>query len=144
MTTIQMKTKHAIEHIKQGKSVQDVILTDLEEVKLGFRDALLLTEHGFVVPSGNIAYQESDVEYDPDFDEVEWEGNYRSLSDLLVEEGAAAYKADEIQSGALTIKIAVADQEVRQWIEQNRPKLNELVEKLVVDLYHTDQMLHSK
>lgn len=82
--------------------------------------------------------------YDPDFDEVEWEGNYRSLSDLLVEEGAAAYKADEIQSGVLTIKIAVADQEVMQWIEQNRPKLNELVEKLVVDLYHTDQMLHSK
>ncbi|MFZ2898938.1 MAG: hypothetical protein WA004_09965 [Saprospiraceae bacterium] len=35
-------------------------------------DALLLAENGIVVPDGNIVYDDSDIQYDPDFDDVEW------------------------------------------------------------------------
>jgi hypothetical protein len=45
-----MKTTEALYLLHQGQRVEDVILLDLETQKLGFRDALLLTENGFVVP----------------------------------------------------------------------------------------------
>lgn len=48
-----MKTTEALNLLHQGHYVEDVVLLDLETQKLGFRDALLLTENGFVVPAGN-------------------------------------------------------------------------------------------
>lgn len=81
-----IKTTDALDLLHQGQRVEDVVLLDLETQKLGFRDALLLTENGFVVPAGNIVYQDSDVQYDPDFDDTTWKGEYGKLSDFLAVE----------------------------------------------------------
>jgi len=35
-------------------------------------DALLLAENGVVIPEQNIYYDDRDIAYDPDFDDVEW------------------------------------------------------------------------
>lgn len=78
-----IKTTDALDLLHQGQRVEDVVLLDLETQKLGFRDALLLTENGFVVPAGNIVYQDSDIQYDPDFDDITWKGEYGKLSDFL-------------------------------------------------------------
>jgi len=40
-----MTTTEALDLLHQGQSLEDVVLLDLETQKLGFRDALLLTEH---------------------------------------------------------------------------------------------------
>lgn len=82
-----MTTTEALDLIHQGQSVEDVVLLDLETQKLGFRDALLLTENGFVVPAENIVYQDSDIQDDPDFDDITWSGEYGKLSDLLTANG---------------------------------------------------------
>jgi len=82
-----MTTTEALDLLQQGQSVEDVVLLDLETQKLGFRDALLLTENGFVVPAGNIVYQDSDIQYDPDFDDTTWNGEYGKLSDFLAANG---------------------------------------------------------
>ena len=78
-----MTTTEALDLLHQGQSVEDVVLLDLETQKLGFRDALLLTENGFVVPEENIVYQDSDIQDDPDFDDTTWNGEYGKLSDFL-------------------------------------------------------------
>jgi hypothetical protein len=84
-----MKTAEVLDLIKKGASVEDIVLSDLAEKRLGFRDALLLVEHGFLVSKENLLYKDSDITYDADFDEVEWEGKYTGLKDLLASKGIA-------------------------------------------------------
>jgi len=136
---IAMRTDEVIDLIKQGSSIDDIVISDIEEKKLNFRDAILLVEHGFLIPKGNIVYSDSDIEYDPEFDEVNWQENYGDLSDLLKSEDLLEKDTDTI-----TIELTVEDKAVKEWLEQNTSKLKEIVNKLVVDLYHTDQRLHSK
>lgn len=90
-----MTTTEALDLLHQGQSLEDVVLLDLETQKLGFRDALLLTESGFVVPAENIVYQDSDIQDDPDFDETIWNGEYGKLSDFLAANGLVPESTQE-------------------------------------------------
>lgn len=135
-----MKTDEVINLIKQGLPVDDIVLLDIEEKRLNFRDSLLLIESGFLLTEKNLLYQDTDVVYDAEFDEVNWEGNYTSLQDLLLSKGVTENENDEI----VTIELAIKDQAVKDWVVKNTGKMKDIVNKLVIDLYHTDQILHSK
>jgi len=134
-----MTAREVIEQIKKGKSADNLVITDLETTKIPFRDAVLLTEHGFHIPAGNIAYNDEDIASDSDFDEVEWTGKFRGLSDVLEEEGVYASESESI-----TIELSLEDEQVKAWLLENGSKLKDLMSKLVVDLYYTEQILHSK
>jgi hypothetical protein len=82
-----LKTTEALDLLHQGQSLEDVELLDLETQELGFRDALLLTENGFVVPAENIVYQDSDIQDDPDFEYTTGTGEYGKSSDFLAANG---------------------------------------------------------
>ena len=135
-----MKTAEVIDLIKQGSSVEDIVLLDIKEKRLNFRDALLLVENGFLVSKENMLYKDSDVSYDAEFDEIEWEGNYTSLKKLLLSKDVTEDRKEEV----ITIELSIEDKAVKEWLSQNTGKLKDIVNKLVVDLYHTDQILHSK
>jgi hypothetical protein len=90
-----LKTTEALDLLHQGQSLEDVELLDLETQELGFRDALLLTENGFVVPAENIVYQDSDIQDDPDFDDSTWNGEYGKLSDFLAANGLVPESTQE-------------------------------------------------
>jgi hypothetical protein len=137
----RMKTNEVVALIKQGASVAEVVLSDIETQQLSFRDALLLAENGFVVPNGNIIYDDAEIEYDADFDDVKWNSAAMDLQDFLASKGLLR---QEVPDKAIMVEIAVEDRAVREWLQQNTAKLKRIVEKLVVDLYHTDQILHSK
>ena len=140
----KMKTKEAVQLIKQGQSLEGIVISDMDQTKLGFRDAILLAENGYVVPVGNIVYDDSEIEYDPDFDEVVWSGKYGKLNDLLKSKDIVTEQGIENLQETITIEIEVKDISFQQWLERNTGKLQKLVNKLVVDLYHTDQILHSE
>ena len=133
-----MTTDEVIDLIKQGSPVENIVLTDIDEKRLSFRDALLLVESGFLVSEKNMLYRDSDIAYDADFDQVEWEGNYSSLKKLLSSKGIT--DSEEV----ITIELSIKDEAIKNWLGQNTGKLKDIVNKLVVDLYHTDKILHSK
>ncbi len=113
----------------------------MEVQRLGFRDALLLAEQGFVVPTGNIIYDDADIAPDEDFDATAWQGQPTGLQDFLTAKGIVTAAA---RNAAITVEIAVEDPAVQRWLHDNHTQLNRIMEKLVVDLYHTDRMLHAK
>ncbi len=136
----KMKTDEVLDLIKKGVAVEDIVLSDIEEKRLSFRDALLLVENGFLVSKENLLYKDSDIAYDAEFEEVKWEGQYTSLKNLLASKGIAQDESAEV----ITIELSIKDLAVRDWLNKNTGKLKDIVHKLVVDLYHTDQILHSK
>jgi hypothetical protein len=141
--TRTITTDEAIALLKQGETADNIILSDIEEQKIAFRDALLLVENGFLVPTGNITYDDADVQYDPDIDDVAWEGKYRKLSEVLAAKGITE-EQENARDENILLELAVSDQAVRRWLQENKSELRKLLAKLVVDLYHIDQKLHSK
>jgi hypothetical protein len=136
-----LKTEEVINLIKKGKSVDDIVLSDIRQKRVQFREAMLLADNGYVIPEENILYDDSDIMYDPDFDEVEWEGNYNNLQSMLLSQGV--FKAENA-ADKITIELLIEDEELKDWLVENTTKLKDLVRKLVVDLYHTEKILHSK
>lgn len=136
----KMKTDEVIDLIKQGLSVEDIVLSDIEEKRLSFRDALLLVDNGFSVSEKNLLYQDTEVAYDPEFDDLERAGDYKSLKKLLTSKGILEGANEE----TITIELAIKDEAIKNWLNENTNKMKDVIHKLVIDLYHTDQILHSK
>lgn len=68
----QIDVRSAIDLLKSGKTIDNVVISDMTTSKVMAMDALLLAKNGFIVPDGNIVYDDDQVQYDPDFDDVTW------------------------------------------------------------------------
>ncbi|MCS7036075.1 MAG: hypothetical protein RMJ33_01255 [Saprospiraceae bacterium] len=96
-------------------------------------DALLLAENCFVVPDDNIIYEDSDIEYDPEFDEVAW-GRPTSFKEAKEPEGVS-------DVAELVVRVPIRNEEMKEWIAENREKMDRVMGKLLEDLYETEQLL---
>jgi hypothetical protein len=68
----QIDVRSAIDLLKSGETIDNVVISDMTTSKVMAMDALLLAKNGFIVPDGNIVYDDDQVQYDPDFDDVTW------------------------------------------------------------------------
>lgn len=57
---------------RNNESLEGLVIEDLQDTQVRAVDALVLAEHGVLLPEQNIYYDDEDIAYDPDFDEVEW------------------------------------------------------------------------
>ena len=113
-----MKKINVVEAIKMarsGKSLAGVSIEDLGETQIKARDVLLLSDFGIVVPEQNIYYDDSDIEYDHEFDDVEW----RKLpSGISLEQQAEMVKTvNEKRTSSkevINISIELEDREVNE------------------------------
>jgi len=69
---MKLKIEQAIERARHNKSLQGVVIEDLKDTQVRPVDALILAEYGIVVPEQNIYYNDADIAYDPDIDNVNW------------------------------------------------------------------------
>ena len=127
---MKMTIEELLETIAAGETVpEDTTVSDLKDRKVSFREAVKLSNHGFTVPEENIRYDDEEVAYDPDFDEVVWEENYQPMAAAMPEK--------------ISVDLTIEDTEVRQWWMENASKMQSVLEKLVVDLYQTEKILRS-
>ncbi len=124
----------AIEILRSGGDLGANTISDLETSKIKAMDALILAENGFVVPDGNIVYQDSDVQYDPEFDDVDWDEPiaFHSMKNRTEE----AQAVEE-----LVVTVQIKNEGIRSWIHANRNKIDLVVSKLLEDLYRTEKLL---
>lgn len=74
------------------------------------------------------------------FNAVKRKNEYSKLSDFLASKGLVPESAQE----SVNIAITTQDKAVQKWLQQNSEKLERVVNKLELDLYHTEQMLRTK
>ena len=68
-----MKTltvKEAVERVKRGETLEGISLDKNSLQQVNVRDAMVLSEGGIVIPEQNIYYDDTDIEYDEDIDEL--------------------------------------------------------------------------
>ncbi|WP_373549475.1 hypothetical protein [Haliscomenobacter sp.] len=69
---MKVKVEQAIAMARNNESLEGLVIEDLKDTQVRAVDALALAEHGVLLPEQNIYYNDDDIAYDPDFDEVEW------------------------------------------------------------------------
>jgi len=135
---MKMKVKKAIELAKSDKSLEGITIEDLKDAQVKAVDALVLAEKGIVIPEQNIYYDDADIAYDPDFDEVEWSEKPIQLTWKEKMELAKQASEDEEE---ISVKIKIADKEIRNWIHDNYDKMGVILERFVIDIYKANKMI---
>ena len=136
-----MTIEQAIELAKNNESLEGIVLEDLKETQIKAVDALLLAEHGILIPEQNIYYNDEDIAYDPDFDEVTWSKEPIKLSWEEKMELAKQIKSKQDAVQEIAVKIKIRDKEVHQWVSDNYDKIGLILEHFVVDIYKANKLL---
>jgi hypothetical protein len=69
---MKVKVEQAIEMARNHESLEGLVIENLSDTQVRAIDALALAEHGILIPEQNIYYDDKDITYDPDFDDVAW------------------------------------------------------------------------
>ena len=138
-----MKTEQALTMIKNGESLKGVVLEDLNAVQVSARDALSLARSGIVVPEQNVFYDDADIAYDEEIDEVEWSNENLNLS---WEEKAKLFSQSKPQNKhkPITLEITTNDLEIDTWLSENRERLSEVIKPIIKSLFEAEKMIKVK
>lgn len=134
-----MKTEQALAMIKNGESLKGVVLEDLDTVQVSARDALSLARSGIVIPEQNVFYDDADIAYDEEIDEVEWSNENLNLS---WEEKAKLFSQNKYKP--ITLEITTNDLEVDTWLRENQERLSEVIKPIVKSLFEAEKMIKVK
>ena len=138
---MKVKVGQAIEMAKNKESLKGLVIEDLGDTQVSAVDALALAEHGIVLPEQNIYYNDDDIAYDPDFDEVEW--SKEPIKMTWEEKIQAAEKIEKNSPGdeEISVKIKITDRQVRQWAKENNEKMGQILGNFIVDIYKANQII---
>ena len=149
-----LTVKEAVARVHRGQTLEGVVLEENSRQQVNVRDAMILSEGGILIPEENIYYNDADIEYDEDIDELtitsgpvqlSWEEKakraaaHQNNKDLQGEDDAIA--PDEAAT-KLNVQLHLIP-EVKAWLEQQEDPA-QLLERLVENFYQTQQMIKKK
>lgn len=129
----EISVNSAIDLLKSGGSLDQIIISDLATSKVKVMDALLLAKNGCVVPDGNIVYDDTHIQYDPDFDDLPWGQPvpFKKLKQSLESDNYAA---------EVVVKLQIKNADMRQWITKNGEQINLVINGLLESMYKADKL----
>jgi hypothetical protein len=143
-----LTVKEAVEMVNNGSNLEGVVLDESTIQQVNVRDAMVLARGGIVIPEQNTYYNDDDIEYDEDIDELvttngiinlSWEE--KAMRAKEYEEKSAKEKAittedfeNEKLVRVLRAEVAV-DKEIADWVSQGNVNVNQLLTNLIKDFY---------
>ncbi len=139
MTTNKAVDVHAaLDLLKSGGSIAEMIISDLSTSKVKAMDAMLLAENGCLVPDGNIIYDDDNIQHDSDFDEVTW-GKPMPFKQMKESLSSGTDKQSP-ETTELVVKLQIRSTDMKHWLAQNREQLNLVINDLVESLYKAERL----
>lgn len=129
--------KEAVEWVNSGKSLEGVVLDERTLQQVNVRDALVLARGGIVIPEQNIYYNDEEIEYDEDIDELVLTSGIVRLS--LEEKAKKAEEYSKKKKRTITVDIATQKPEIDDWIAKNRDKLALILRPIVISLFNAEK-----
>lgn len=138
---MKVTIEQVIAMARKNDSLQGVIIKDLQETQVRAVDALLLAENGIVLPEQNIYYNDADIAYDAEFDAVEWSTEPLRMTWEEKMQLSAEMDKNNKQEAEVSVKLHIADKEVRQWVNKNQDKMGRILENFITDIYKANQII---
>ncbi len=131
---MKINIKEAISLARSNQSLEGIVIENLKETQVSSVDALLLAENGILIPEQNIYYNDEDIEYDPEFDEVVWSKEPLQMS--WEEKFALARELEAQKQKAIpTLHLTTQRPEVDAWLIQNQEKVAQLLQPILISLF---------
>ena len=131
---MKVKTSEAIKMAKEGKSLKDVILEDINEVQVSVRDAMSLSREGIVVPEANMFYDDNEIAYDEEIDGLERIGELRKMS---WEEKEAFLSGED--ENEIAVKIRIPNRRMKLWVDKNSTRISDMLGSILLSLYNAEE-----
>lgn len=139
-----MKTltiKEAVGRVNSGQSLEGFHL-DKESLKqVNVRDAMVLSRVGIVIPEENLFYNDDDIVYDEDIDELVIG---EEITGLSWEEKIKRFENHQPVSIDTLIDLSTQDEEVNKWIERNKIFLENVLKPIVKNLFDVENIANKK
>lgn len=132
----ELNVDSAIDLLKSGGSLDEIAISDLSTSKVQMMDALLLARNGYVVPEDNVVYDDDQIQYDPDFDDMTWGKPvpFKKLKQALETSNQLGETAE------LVVKLQIKSNDMKQWLAKNGDQINLVVSGLLESMYRADKL----
>lgn len=139
MTMKVLTVKEAVEWVNNGNNLEGVVLDESTIKQVNVRDAMVLARGGIVIPEQNIYYNDDEIEYDEDIDELVITGG---IVELSWEEKARRAKAfSEKEKKEVMVDLSTQKPEVDDWITKNKEKIENLLKPIVISLFNAEKTI---
>lgn len=119
----KISVSEALKKLEAGESVSDYSI-DFDRIKVEALDVMKLAKGGIIVPEDAIYYNDGDITFDEDF-EGEW------------------VSVDTLTQSKTEVNITLKG-DLKQWVENNNVKLDQLIEKLLDGFYQAQKTTTEK
>lgn len=136
-----LTVKEAVARVHSGQKLEGVILEENSMKQVNVRDAMVLSEGGIVVPEQNIYYNDEDIEYDEEIDELVITGEITGLSWEEKAKRAQAYQQPSSQGEKVVVDLSTQQPEVDDWIRKNKQRIASLLKPIIVSLFQAEKMI---
>lgn len=138
---MKVTIEQAIKMARNNESLKGLVIADLNDTQVRPVDALVLADHGIMIPEQNIYYNDEEIAYDPDFDDVQWSTEPVKLTweekIQLAEKMAKSKKPDD----EVSVRIKIKDPEILQWMQKNNDKMGQILANFIVDIYNANKII---
>jgi hypothetical protein len=138
---MKIKVEQAVKLARNNESLKGYVIEDLNDTQVRPVDALLLAEHGILIPEQNIYYNDADIAFDPDFDDVEWSKKPLKLTWQEKIQLAEQIEINKHVEEEVSVKIRIEDREIRQWINRNHDKMGQILSNFILDIYKANKII---
>ena len=138
---MNLKVEQAIAMARNNESQEGLVIKDLQDTQVRAVDALALAEHGVLLPEQNIYYNDDDIAYDPDFDEVEWSKEPLKMTWEEKIQLVAQIEKNAAIDEEISVVVKIADREVRKWMNEHGDKMGQILGNFIVDIYKANQII---
>ena len=138
---MKIRIEQAIAMARNNESLEGIVIEQLADKQVRAVDALALADHGIVIPEQNIYYNDDDIAYDPDFDDVEWSKEPLKMTWEEKIQLSEEINKNQKKEEEISVKVNISDQEVRQWVNENADKMGRILGNFIVDIYKANQII---
>lgn len=136
-----LTVKEAVERVNKGGNLKGVVLEESTIKQVNVRDAMVLSRGGIVIPAENIYYDDSEIEYDEDIDELVITSGPVSLSWEEKAKKAEEYSERLKEGKEIMIDLSTQKPEIDDWIAKNKKKLESLLRPIVINLFNAEKVI---
>ena len=102
-----LNVKEAVEQVNKGERLEGVVLDESTTRQVNVRDALVLSMGGIVIPDQNIYYNDDEIVYDEDIDELVITSGVVQLSQEEKAKRAKAYSERHSGPGDIHFRLSI-------------------------------------
>lgn len=132
--------KEAVDRINNGGNLEGILLDKSTMQQVNVRDAMVLSRGGVVIPEQNIYYNDDDIEYDEDIDELTITSGILNLSWEEKIQKAEAFEKQRSEDVEVMVNLSTRQPEIDDWIVKNKKKIEKLLKPIVISLFDAEKM----